>query len=495
MTREEAIEKVRHMSLPKETMEILETLATELKESEDERIRKDIVAAVEMYGDFTQSRKEEIYAYLEKQKEPVVDKEGMYYYLGGKFIYCGYPATEVKQKESLRDFINNFPYSDEQKEQKPSINIDQLKSMMLQYLQEATNEKDDSDIEADTDKWARKILGYDFEQKPIIKGWVARDKALQLNFYTNKPKRGKTYWIENGGDSVQIMPDPEHLYEEQDFDTLDWKDEPIEVELVVRASTEKRQKHVPENEETGTRQEQKPVEKISVSEELYEHIRNACACIDDAMSSDTLCDMTDYLEMADSSAKKAFDMVERSVVKQPADCIEDSLSSELDEMAEKAALQAYPVKKEDDPMGANYPPIDVNENERWAYEEGFKAGRESGLRDGQKYVLNNLDSYGLCKHAEWSEEDEDTINLMIAILRENHPNGLFKTNPVNTTCMSAISTDMLIKRIESLRPQPHWKPSKDQMKALQNAIVACGSEWVYRESALRSLFTDLKKLI
>ena len=98
------------------------------------------------------------------------------------------------------------------------------------------------------------------EQKPIIKGWVARDKALQLNFYTNKPKRGKTHWIENGGDSVQIMPDTEHLYEEQNFDTLDWKDEPIEVELVVRASTEKRQEHVPENEETGTRQEQKSAE-------------------------------------------------------------------------------------------------------------------------------------------------------------------------------------------------------------------------------------------
>ena len=62
--------------------------------------------------------------------------------------------------------------------------------------------------------------------------------------------------------------------------------------------------------------EQKPAEKISVSEELYEHIRNTCACIDDAMSSDTMCDMTDYLEMANSSAQKAFDMVDKSVVKQ-----------------------------------------------------------------------------------------------------------------------------------------------------------------------------------
>ena len=67
----------------------------DLRESEDERIRKDIVAAVEMRGDLTQARKSEIYAYLEKQKE------------------------------SLRDFIDDFPYSD-QKEQKPAESISQL---------------------------------------------------------------------------------------------------------------------------------------------------------------------------------------------------------------------------------------------------------------------------------------------------------------------------------------------------------------------------------
>lgn len=43
MTREEAIEKVRKMSLPKETVEILEALAPELRESEDERIRKALI--------------------------------------------------------------------------------------------------------------------------------------------------------------------------------------------------------------------------------------------------------------------------------------------------------------------------------------------------------------------------------------------------------------------------------------------------------------------
>ncbi len=49
--------------------EMLVHILPELKENKDEEIRKDIVAAVETYGDFTQGRKEEIYAWLEKQGE------------------------------------------------------------------------------------------------------------------------------------------------------------------------------------------------------------------------------------------------------------------------------------------------------------------------------------------------------------------------------------------------------------------------------------------
>ena len=71
MTREEAINKVRQMSLPKETMEILEALAPELKESEDERIRKELVEKISNLacGCFiSQEQKQNFIAYLEKQK-------------------------------------------------------------------------------------------------------------------------------------------------------------------------------------------------------------------------------------------------------------------------------------------------------------------------------------------------------------------------------------------------------------------------------------------
>ena len=71
MTREEALEKVRQMSLPKETMEILEALAPELKESEDEQVRK---AMLQHFKSKTKEKwcnipVKDIISWLEKQKE------------------------------------------------------------------------------------------------------------------------------------------------------------------------------------------------------------------------------------------------------------------------------------------------------------------------------------------------------------------------------------------------------------------------------------------
>ena len=54
-----------------------------------------------------------------------------------------------------------------------------------------------------------------------------------------------------------------------------------------------------------------PTGKIQVSEELYEHIRNTCACIDDALSSESLTDINNYLSMAEHSANSAFNMIEK----------------------------------------------------------------------------------------------------------------------------------------------------------------------------------------
>ena len=46
----------------------------------------------------------------------------------------------------------------EDDKQNQMINLDHFKSYMLQYLQDAANRKDDSEIEKDTDVWAKKLL-------------------------------------------------------------------------------------------------------------------------------------------------------------------------------------------------------------------------------------------------------------------------------------------------------------------------------------------------
>lgn len=222
------------------------------------------------------------------------------------------------------------------------------------------------------------------EQKPIIKGWVARDKALQLNFYTNKPKRGKTHWIENGGDSVQIMPDTEHLYEEQNFDTLDWKDEPIEVELVVRASTEKRQEHVPENEETGTRQEQKSAEWSDTNELVFK-------------------DICKHLK-------------------------EEGYNGWVE------ILEALHNREPKQPIAV------------WS--DGNKQWFDAIIKDYEDLLSGD-------------EDHDPAIQIKINLLK-------------------------------SLRPQPHWKPSEEQMEALHKAAKKAYHD--YDARPLESLYSDLLKL-
>ena len=201
------------------------------------------------------------------------------------------------------------------------------------------------------------------------------------------------------------------------------------------------------------------------------------------------------------------------------------------------------------------------------FEEGFKAGRESGLRDGQKYVLNNLDSYGLCKPAEWSEENENNLELVIDCIYKFYPDPVMKyklkewlksLRPVKQEWSEederilkgiiglidhdqhyGVSNNEMISWLKSLRPlkdcsdcakhlegyisgrsaaenklleqfgalvtpegelhiKPRWKPSEEQMGALNYAYC----ELFKREDVghnilgpLQKLLDDLKKLM
>lgn len=188
MNRQEAIEVVKkNWPDNKYTLlrEALETLIPELTESKDERIRKYLIEELkvaksvgELLYTIPQPTREECIAYLEKQKG------------NGRNITANLLEDGITgvQRELIEFLANNIDASwvdiiksadayaerikniiEKQKKQKPTewsmedkqnqmINLDHFKSYMLQYLQDAANRKDDSEIEKDTDIWAKKLL-------------------------------------------------------------------------------------------------------------------------------------------------------------------------------------------------------------------------------------------------------------------------------------------------------------------------------------------------
>lgn len=93
------------------------------------------------------------------------------------------------------------------------------------------------------------------------------------------------------------------------------------------------------------------------------------------------------------------------------------------------------------------------------------------------------------KPVEWSEEDEEMLSLIFTCIGDYYGRGLI------TKKQETAIKDWL----KSLRPQNHWKPSDEQMKALKEAIdysAAHGSphwnDFIF--NVLRTLYNDLKKL-
>lgn len=91
------------------------------------------------------------------------------------------------------------------------------------------------------------------------------------------------------------------------------------------------------------------------------------------------------------------------------------------------------------------------------------------------HALKNVNLYTKEQKPEWSEEDEDNLRRVIRVLEDNDSDWKELSN-----------------WLKSLRPQPHWKPSEEQMGALEDAFRKNGSD-EYRKT-INSLYQDLKKL-
>lgn len=92
---------------------------------------------------------------------------------------------------------------------------------------------------------------------------------------------------------------------------------------------------------------------------------------------------------------------------------------------------------------------------------------------------------------EWSEEDKLTVDSAIFWLKRR----LLSEKTVDISTDSCpLSMRKTIERLNSLRPHTHWKPSEEQMEALE-----CAEKW-YSDNmgcnkALYQLLCDLKKLM
>ncbi len=105
--------------------------------------------------------------------------------------------------------------------------------------------------------------------------------------------------------------------------------------------------------------------------------------------------------------------------------------------------------------------------------------------DGYDWLEKNLEYLKPKKEVEWSKEDEEIFNLTIThLLSYTYPN-----NPIYRK-----EAEKCIAWLKSIHLRPSWKPSEEQMEALQHAIDACESEWAYQDDELRSLLNELKKL-
>ena len=95
--------------------------------------------------------------------------------------------------------------------------------------------------------------------------------------------------------------------------------------------------------------------------------------------------------------------------------------------------------------------------------------------------------FNLQSPAEWSEEDEKIFNELIMGYKTYNPE--FEVNGIK---MGEIH-QWLVNRFKLLRPQPHWKPSEEQMATLKKVVFSrpIGEDGI---NILEGLYEQLKEL-
>ena len=109
-----------------------------------------------------------------------------------------------------------------------------------------------------------------------------------------------------------------------------------------------------------------------------------------------------------------------------------------------------------------------------------------GNRNYEKWI-DWLEKQGEQKSA-WSEEDEENRKNILYILNQLKGTAIYKEDKTAENCI-----DWLKSLKDRVLPQNTWKPSKEQMNGLKEAIEFLGCTKT-RRNQLQSLYEQLKKL-
>lgn len=206
MKREKALDVIRSIYTTDAEKEALQTLIPELKgdeekESEDERMRKEILAFIRREGQHIDKYKwPKWIAWLEKQKE------------------CGEATGKCAKEHPANLEEAAKEYANKEYPDKTSVGEFGIGPYTIDrgYLREIAKDAFKAGAE-----WAE-------EQKPEVKltGWVSRDRNGEVYVYGAYPEKDseKGIWIE----SNSIL-----LYRRSFLD-LKWEDDPVEVEITIK---------------------------------------------------------------------------------------------------------------------------------------------------------------------------------------------------------------------------------------------------------------------
>ena len=231
---------------------------------------------------------------------------------------------------------------------------------------------------------------------------------------------------------------------------------------------------------------------------LVVHLRKAFAALEKQKESlhitETCKENADSFTDEDERIRKS--LVEYFSKFNPADMWDDNFS--FSQILAHLEKQKEPI----DPFDTKLFQDGVKEGRRLERED-IKKERKSAENDGEELLYVSNKSYKIGyrdgkrdaeqKPAEWSEEDEDKLTDVLEMIK--YTDALPPTDIPSCTGHLHLSNEYkeklsswLKNQLKSLRT--HWKPSEEQMEALQIATMESKTDF----ETLTSLLVELKKL-